>query len=351
MTISNGWAFQWVENQVTIEFFNFISPLLQLPSRKTLADEILKNTAKNVQNNIEIAAKEDKYDGQVLIWGAKDISGDRENTDAAVKHISAFLNETQAKNIKINTVITDSASKQLRRIHDDIVFLSCFAHQANLCVADVLKSSPKLLKASKNATAIVKYFNASSKFTKDLRDEQKRIYNKYIMLIKPGKTHWNSYYFCYQSSLAGRNDLSDVTVIQECNDENYKEMMSSRLERRWKTWEQPLLILSFFLHPSYKLQFFASDPKLSYINLNKWVQYYYIKWFELEQTPLDYWSFLSDSVPELSQVATKLFSICVNSVSYERLFSSMGFLHTKRWNKLNILNVLFINDHNLLITF
>ena len=30
MTISNGWAFQWVENQETIEFFNFISPLLQL---------------------------------------------------------------------------------------------------------------------------------------------------------------------------------------------------------------------------------------------------------------------------------------------------------------------------------
>ena len=32
----------------------------------------------------------------------------------------------------------------------------------------------------------------------------------------------------------------------ECIDENYKEMMIRRLERRWKTWEQPLLILSFF---------------------------------------------------------------------------------------------------------
>jgi len=57
---------------------------------------------------------------------------------------------------------------------------------------------------------------------------------------------------------------------------------------------------------------------------------------ELEKTPLNYWSFLSDSVPELSQVATKLFSICVNSASCERLFSSMGFLHTKRRNKLNV---------------
>jgi len=96
MTVSNGWAFQWVENQEIIEFFNFISPLLQLPNRKTLANEILKNSAENVQKNIEAAAKEDKYgvsisfdgwknvikqnilglvitrsDGQVLIWEQK----------------------------------------------------------------------------------------------------------------------------------------------------------------------------------------------------------------------------------------------------------------------------------------
>lgn len=135
MTISNGWAFQWVENQETIEFFNFISPSLQLPSRKTLADTILKESAKNVQENIEVAAKEDKYgvsisldgwknvikqhilglvitrsDGQVLIWGAKDISGDRGNTEAAIKQINEFLVDTKAKDVKINTVITDSAS-------------------------------------------------------------------------------------------------------------------------------------------------------------------------------------------------------------------------------------------------
>ncbi|CAB4474631.1 unnamed protein product [Rhizophagus irregularis] len=155
----------------------------------------------------------------------------------------------------------------------------------------------------------------------------------------------------------------------ESNDENYKEMMTMRLVNRWKSWEQPLLILSFFLHPSYKLRFFTPNEKVSHINLNKWAQYYFFKWFgkkpismirellaykenkfpfnesslqELEKNPLDYWSFLSDSVPELSQIATKLFSICVNSASCERLFSTMGFLHTKRRNRLNYSKVLWM---------
>ena len=63
---------------------------------------------------------------------------------------------------------------------------------------------------------------------------------------------------------------------------------------------------------------------------------------ELEKTPLDYWSFLSDSVPKLLQIVTKLFNIYVNSASYEWLFSSIGFLHTKRWNKLNVSYLIFL---------
>ncbi|GBB89094.1 hypothetical protein RclHR1_15770005 [Rhizophagus clarus] len=47
---------------------------------------------------------------------------------------------------------------------------------------------------------------------------------------------------------------------------------------------------------------------------------------ELEKNPLDYWSFLSNSVPELSQIATRLFSICVNSASFknDRIAVSIG---------------------------
>ena len=50
--------------------------------------------------------------------------------------------------------------------------------------------------------------------------------------------------------------------------------------------------------------------------------------------------------PELSQLALHLFSICVNSASIERLWSSMGFLHTKRQNRLNVsIKVNLLNNY------
>ncbi|GBC06082.1 hypothetical protein RclHR1_06610005 [Rhizophagus clarus] len=212
------------------------------------------------------------------------------------------------------------------------------------------------------------------------------------MLIKPGETCWNSYYFCYQSvfknkralkSLAGRNDLSDITVIQDEEENNGSKLMASKII---SIIDNPdfwlnLIELEKILYPYYaalnllqkdKAQLYDILHSFGYFmqctlecndeNYKEMITMGYIKWFgknpttivrellaykkkhfpfnessllELEQIPLDYWSFLSDSVPELSQVATKLFSICVNSVSCECLFFSMCFLHTKRQNNLN----------------
>ena len=49
---------------------------------------------------------------------------------------------------------------------------------------------------------------------------------------------------------------------------------------------------------------------------------------------------------ELFQLALHLFSICVNSASIERLWSSMGFLHTKRRNRFNVsIKVNLLNNY------
>ena len=39
---------------------------------------------------------------------------------------------------------------------------------------------------------------------------------------------------------------------------------------------------------------------------------------------------------ELAAVALKIFGMCVNAASVERMWSSMGFLHTVRCNRLTV---------------
>ncbi|CAJ0841736.1 3888_t:CDS:2, partial [Entrophospora sp. SA101] len=226
----------------------------EFPSRKKLSNDVLKNFSQDIQQVIETAAKEDQHgvtisldgwknvakqnilgfvltrsDGQVLIWGAEDISCQRSHTEAVVQKISEFINTTRIKNIKINDSVTDSASaynaaRKKLRIYKDIIFLPCFAHQTNLCIADILKSSSEFLTTSRKAEVVVSYFNASTFFLGELCDEQLKIYGSQYSLVKPGKTRWNSYYMCYNSilknkralrSLAGINELGDVTVVND----------------------------------------------------------------------------------------------------------------------------------------
>ena len=75
------------------------------------------------------------------------------------------------------------------------------AHQMNLVFGDIFKENEIFKRISKEAIRIVSFFHNSTYFTGNLRDEQKRIYNKTIQLISPGDTRWNSYYFCFHSLL------------------------------------------------------------------------------------------------------------------------------------------------------
>ena len=138
-------------------------------------------------------------------------------------------------------------------------------------------------------------------------------------------------------------------------EDSFSKNMVQRLESRWKQWEQPLLILSFFLHPKYRNSVFNSNlPSLNVPQIGLWVKYYYKEWFKTRPSvilselskfinkdyPFDddtfsnfndvqaYWKFTTGATKELSILAVRIFSICVNSASCERLFSSMGFIHS-----------------------
>jgi len=57
------------------------------------------------------------------------------------------------------------------------------------------------------------------------------------------------------------SNYSDITLASRIID---------RLERRWREWEQPLLLLSYLLHPEYRIkQFNKSVSNINYPEFGK----------------------------------------------------------------------------------
>ena len=155
-----------------------------------------------------------------------------------------------------------------------------------------------------------------------------------------------------------------VKFWKEYDDIEFGLKMLDRLQKRWQSWEQPLLLLSWLLHPKYKMKKFKDNVlNLNHVYFSKWLIYYYEAWtksksrsilreFEdfrgskypfdektinqFEDDVLKYWGWVTPLVKELGYVAQRIFAICVNAASVERLWSSMGFFHTKRRNRLSV---------------
>jgi hypothetical protein len=145
---------------------------------------------------------------------------------------------------------------------------------------------------------------------------------------------------------------------------NLGAKMLDRLQTRWQSWEQPLLLLSWLLHPKYQMTKFKDNVKnLNHVYLSRWLIYYYEAWTKVKSTsilreyenfrkslyPFDkqainqfeddvlgFWGYVFPLTKELGYVAQRIFGICINAASVERLWSSMGFLHTKRRNRLHV---------------
>ena len=116
------------------------------------------------------------------------------------------------------------------------------------------------------------------------------------------------------------------------------------------------MILACLLHPNYRLKPFNTQLiNINYVIFGQWLGYYYHAWlgkelkcilkefdnFCLEIYPFDsttwdqfdsdifqFWCFVCTFTNELGFVAYKLFEICVNAASVERLWSCIDFLHS-----------------------
>ncbi|CAG8574242.1 4679_t:CDS:2 [Cetraspora pellucida] len=198
----------------------------------------------------------------------------------------------------------------------------------NLCVGDIFKKDSNLKIITEEAIEVVTYFHRSDFFYSRLKDEQAAIYKgKYIALITPNDTCWNSHFYCFSSILKSKAALKNLmTKIEDGDDSSlysFPTNIQENLSRRWicyyyTNWvnKTPLVILAEL--EQYRAEKNPFDQK-TYNQFNN---------------HLKFWNHVAGYTKELHLVAIKIFSISVASASVEWLFSKMGWIHTARRNRL-----------------
>ncbi|PKK56880.1 hypothetical protein RhiirC2_799116, partial [Rhizophagus irregularis] len=231
-----------------------------------------------------------------------------------------------------------AARRRMRISNRSIIFLPCFAHQINLCVGEIFKESTEFKITVDRGIRLATYFNNSNHkfFIGHLRNQQYETYKKHIAISVPGETRWNSLYNMCVSLLKTQQALQQgetptlpreifeiidsstfwdqITLINEIldpyckllnllqcdkarlfqvvhsmnylvqfwlnySDDTLAKRIIGRLEKRWKDWEQPLLLLSYLLHPEYRMnQFNNTISSVNYSAFGKWLMYYYRAW-------------------------------------------------------------------------
>ncbi|PKY32840.1 hypothetical protein RhiirB3_493158 [Rhizophagus irregularis] len=342
----------------------------------------------NVKNEQLLGTVLISSEGRPYVWKAVDISAERENFTAVINKTEAMLTEFKKKGITVCAIVTDSASvyaaarRRMRILKRSIIFLPCFAHQINLCVGKIFKESTEFKTTIDRAIRLATYFKNSNHkfFIAHLKEQQYETYKKYIAIAVPGETRWNSVYYMCISLLKTQQALQILAINYKLPIvETHRQGGALTLPREIfeiidssTFWDQ-LILINEILEPYCKIlnvlqcdkarlfQFNNSIPNVNYSEFGKWLMYYYHVWsgkepkcilrefddFRLAKYPFDlesykqfdndifrYWCYVSVSTNELGLVACRIFGICVNAASVERLWSCMGFLQTKRRNRL-----------------
>ncbi|GES75581.1 ribonuclease H-like domain-containing protein [Rhizophagus clarus] len=382
-----------------------IKSLNTLRDEKLISDKIGVVLAfdgwKNILNQHIFGSLFISSSGEILIWDTLDISSEHERTIEVVPKITSLIQHIKSLNIKLNAIVSDSASayaaarRRLQLQFSEIVFLPCFAHQCQLAIGDIFKESPTLKAASSKAITNLAIRHERSQTGSENTEE---LYlNSGLCQILLDNDWWEKIELLQDILLPYCGVLNKLQcdkarlfeVLHAIGyfmqfwkhfpDSNLSNQMISQLEKCWSQWEQPLFLLSFVLHPKYRFTYFNSElNNLSFTFLGRYLIYYYKAWFKkcplrllldfedyrqkiepfnneiLEQFGDDafkFWGYVQGDYKELAAVALKLFGMCVNAASVERMWSSMGFLHMAHRNRLKNKKVLAMSQLRAAINF
>ncbi|RIA89947.1 hypothetical protein C1645_824083 [Glomus cerebriforme] len=207
---------------------------------------------------------------------------------AVINKVELMLHELKSKDITVCAIITDNASAYTAARY--------FAHQINLCVGKIFKKCTEFKITIDHAIRLATYFKNSNHkfFIAKLWDQQYETYRKYIAIAVPREIGWNSlYYICSITNtcpnyriLTSLRRTSNFVIMNylvqfwlNYSDEELATQLILQLEKHWKDWEQPILMLSYLLHPKYQMnQFNNASSSINYLEFGKWLMYYYRAW-------------------------------------------------------------------------
>ncbi|CAB4374480.1 unnamed protein product [Rhizophagus irregularis] len=348
LIVSCGWALSWVNNPEAKELFDFLNPFIKLPDRCILGGDILKQVVSEADKVMETTLKEDpvgitmtfdgwtnvkneqllgtvliSFEGRPYVWKAVDISAERENfTALQIVHWHTQQLGARCEIFKESTEFKTTIDRAIR--------LATYYKNSNhkFFIAHLKEH---LLKTQQALQILA--INYKPPIVETCRQGGALTLPREIFEIIDSSTFWDQLILIneilepYCKILSNVLQCDKTRLFQVVHSMNYliqfwleypddilATQMINRLEKRWKDWEQPILLLSYLLHPEYRMnQFNNSIPNVNYSEFGKW---------------------LIVSTNELGLVACRIFSICVNAASIERLWSCMGFLQTKRHNRL-----------------
>ncbi|GBB84701.1 hypothetical protein RclHR1_11290005 [Rhizophagus clarus] len=157
----DNYAYHEIDNLAVVELFKWLNPMLELPDQKQLGGRILKKTTKSLSETILNDAINDDLEIIMIIWKVEDISGKRCTGDIIIDETKKSFEELEKQKIKINGLITDSASEN---------------------------ATASLNIAAEEAINLITFFNRSKVWLGQLQNEQAATYKTYIALVTPATT-------------------------------------------------------------------------------------------------------------------------------------------------------------------
>ncbi|OQR85881.1 hypothetical protein ACHHYP_11229 [Achlya hypogyna] len=366
--------------------------------------------------------------GHVSLYGTYQC-GDRHDAIAVSKQLHVHLKAIQDDGW-VGAVATDNAGSCARARRflalkwPRVVFRFCFAHQVLLLVKDLLKTP--LADVLSQAQAVAKWLTRLYSIMND-------IYKVQLAVLAMADTRWNTMQAMLASLLRCKSAFIMLYVKWHNNDDfppalvalsptglfwdriaaaetivrplsvasfrlqrdnnmladvilnygniflsytqyylgNYDERSTlvASIEKRWNDVEQPLVILTLFLHPKYRTLFSTlrkvegmttvmamGDIAVTYVEkllgldvvgVRQEVRLWEMNPLAFGITPfefigptsaLDFWGYVlaaSSNRSRLSKLALAVLSVSINTATYERLFSKLALVWTAKRNKLH----------------